>query len=123
MSDAGRKDFSTKVQEHIKPEAQKPATEKLGETISNAADTIASAVQPEEDKGVLQKAADDTKLTKDNAKVSGESWIDTAKKEGGVLLNTAKNAVNQAAEYVAGSTASAKTTTPEVTDPTKAAPK
>lgn len=112
MSDAGRKDFTDKIHEAIKPEAQKPATEKIGESITNAADNIAGAVQPESEKGVFQKAHDDSKVTKENAKATHESWVDTAKKEGEVLLNSARNAVNHAAEYIAGSTADAKTAVP-----------
>lgn len=107
---AGRKDFSTKVSEAIKPQAQKPATEKIGESITNAADRVAGAVQPESEKGVFQKASDDTRAVKDNSQVQGESFLETAKKEGTVLINTAKNAVNHAAEYIAGQTKPAATT-------------
>lgn len=99
MSDTGRKDFSDKFAEAVKPDAQKTATEKAGESITNAYDSVASAVQPNSEKGVFQRAGDDAKSTKDSAADGGES-----------LLDSAKNLVNSASDYLTGNSASKPST-------------
>ena len=41
MSDAGRKDFSTKAKEHITPDSTKSTQQKLKETVTGAGDKAA----------------------------------------------------------------------------------
>lgn len=94
MSDTGRKDFSDKFAETVKPNSQKTYTEKAGESITNAADSVAGAVQPNSEKGVFQRATDDTKSTKNSAQSNGEGIIDSA-----------KNLVNSASDYLTGNSA------------------
>ncbi|KAF5097859.1 hypothetical protein D0Z03_001326 [Geotrichum reessii] len=94
MSDNFRKDFSDKAAEAVKPESNKGVFEKAGEKITNAADTIAGSVQPDSDKGVFQRGADAAKDSKNSASKEGESIIDSA-----------KNLINSAGDYLSGNSA------------------
>lgn len=94
MTDAGRKDFSDKLAETVKPDSNKGAFEKAGESITNTADSVAGSLQPNEDKGFLQRGADDAKSAKNDAQNNGESLIDSA-----------KNLVNSASDYLSGNSA------------------
>lgn len=58
MSDQGRKDFSDKINESVKPDSQKSTWDKTTEAVSDKYDQAASHLQPEEDKGVFQKISD-----------------------------------------------------------------
>lgn len=58
MSDQGRKNFSDKFSESVKPDSQKSAWDKVGEAASDQYDKAASHLQPEEEKGVFQKISD-----------------------------------------------------------------
>lgn len=94
MSDNFRKDFSDKAAEAIKPESNKGVFEKAGESITNAADSIAGSLQPNSEKGVFQRGADAAKDGKDTASKEGESLIDSA-----------KNLINSASDYLSGNSA------------------
>lgn len=97
MSDAGRKDFSEKLSEKAKPDSQKSYMEQGKEKVTDAADRVAGAMQPEEDKGVAQGVHDAAKRGKDDAR--GESIADTA----GQYVDAAKKKLNEAVEYVSSS--------------------
>ncbi|KAF5102623.1 hypothetical protein D0Z00_000333 [Geotrichum galactomycetum] len=94
MSDNFRKDFSDKAAEAIKPDSQKGVFEKAGESVTNAADSLAGSAQPNSDKGFFQRGADHAGNAKDSASKEGESFIDSA-----------KNLVNSASDYLTGNSA------------------
>lgn len=101
MSDTGRKDFSERAKETLKPESEKGYIEKGKEYVTGAADKVAGAVQPESDKGVLQGASDAANKGKDeaeakNATAGHESYGEQAKE----YLGSAKTKLNEAVEYV-----------------------
>ncbi|BFZ56309.1 hypothetical protein PYCC9005_003354 [Savitreella phatthalungensis] len=58
MSDAGRKDFSTKAQEKLTPDSSKSLVDKAKEAITGASDKVAREGQSDKDKGFLQSTAD-----------------------------------------------------------------
>ncbi|CCE90977.1 lipid-binding protein HSP12 TDEL_0C00880 [Torulaspora delbrueckii] len=97
MSDSNRKDFSTKIGESVKPDSQKSYTEAGKEKVTNAADRVAGAVQPESDKGVAQGVHDSAKKGKNDAQA--DSFADTAKE----YVDAAKGKLNDAVEYVSSS--------------------
>ncbi|CAL9728125.1 12 kDa heat shock protein [Monosporozyma unispora] len=102
MSDAGRKDFSDKAKESLKPDSQKGYMEKGKEYVTDAADKVAGAAQPEKDKGVFQGASDAADKGKDKAKaqnIGEESYGEQAKE----YLDSAKTKLNDAVEYVSNS--------------------
>lgn len=102
MSDTGRKDFSERAKESLKPESEKGYMEKGKEYVTDAADKVAGAVQPEKDKGVLQGATDAADKGEDRAKVQNagqESYSEQAKE----YLDSAKMKLNDAVEYVSNS--------------------
>lgn len=99
MSDTGRKDFSEKAKETLKPESEKGYIEKGKEYITSAADKVTGAVQPESEKGVLQGAFDAASKGKDKAeaqKAGTESYGEQAKE----YLGSAKTKLNEAVEYM-----------------------
>ncbi|SCU97962.1 LAMI_0F12310g1_1 [Lachancea mirantina] len=97
MSDAGRKDFSDKFQEKIKPDSEKGYLEKGKEFVTDKADKAAGAVQPEEKKGVFQGISDSAQKGKDEA--SGP----TLSEQAGEYVDAAKAKLNDAAEYISSS--------------------
>lgn len=97
MSDAGRKDFSQKISEGVKPDSQKSYVEQGKEKVTDAADRVAGAVQPEKDKGIAQGTHDAAKRGKEDA--GGESFADTARD----YVDAAKVKLNDAVEYVSSS--------------------
>jgi hypothetical protein len=50
MSDAGRKDFSTKMKEGITPDSSKSTQTKMKETVTDGTDKFARGAQPDHDK-------------------------------------------------------------------------
>ncbi|EEH34009.2 hypothetical protein PAAG_05058 [Paracoccidioides lutzii Pb01] len=66
MSDAGRKDFSTKAKEEITPDSSKSTQQKVKEAFTDMGDRIARGVQPDDDKSAGQEAFDKTQRTSDN---------------------------------------------------------
>lgn len=97
MSDSNRKDFSTKLGEDLKPDSQKGYVEQGKEKVTNAADRVAGAVQPESEKGLGQGVHDSAKKGKDDA--TTESYADTARD----YVDAAKGKLNDAVEYVSSS--------------------
>lgn len=94
MSDAGRKDFSDKVSEGLKPDSQKSYLEQGKEKVTDAADRAAAAVTPEHEKGTAQGATDAAKRGKEDA--GGETFTDQARD----YMDSAKGKLNEAVEYV-----------------------
>jgi F0F1-type ATP synthase membrane subunit b/b' len=101
-----RKDFSDKVAEKVKSDSQKTTGEKLTENITDSLDNAAAKLQPDEDKGNMQRAADKTH----GAKAEASSYLESAKKEGAKILESAQNLVSQAAGYIHEHTAPASET-------------
>lgn len=75
MSDAGRKDFSTKAKEAMTPDSSKSTLDKTKENVTDMTDKGASEFQSDSSKGSTQQAFDKSKREKeggfiDKAKVS-----------------------------------------------------
>jgi hypothetical protein len=75
MSDAGRKDWSTKAGEEITPDSSKSTLDKTKENVTDATDRVAGETQSDSSKGVGQSAFDKGKREKhgsmlDSVKVS-----------------------------------------------------
>ena len=75
MSDAGRKDFSTKAKEAITPDSSKSTLDKAKENITDTTDKAASEFQSDSSKSTSQEVFDKGKREKeggflDKAKVS-----------------------------------------------------
>jgi Heat shock protein 9/12 len=80
MSDAGRKDFSTKAKEAITPDSSKSTLDKTKENITDMTDKGASEFQSDSSKGATQQAFDKGKREKeggflDKARVSPVSRL------------------------------------------------
>ncbi|CCD26106.2 lipid-binding protein HSP12 NDAI_0G03290 [Naumovozyma dairenensis CBS 421] len=97
MSDPGRKDFSQKIGETVKPDSEKSTWEKGKETVTDTTDKLAGKLQPEENKGLGQGINDSAESGKDKA--NGESVADQAKD----YYEGAKQKLNDAVEYVSKS--------------------
>lgn len=97
MSDTGRKNFSDKISEGVKPDSQKSYLEQGKEKVTDATDAVAGKFQPEQDKGVAQGVHDAAKSGKNDA--GGESFTETAKD----YVDAAKVKLNDAVEYVSSS--------------------
>ncbi|KAE8374670.1 heat shock protein 9/12-domain-containing protein [Aspergillus bertholletiae] len=81
MSDAGRKDWSTKAKEQITPDSAKSTQDKLKEGATDIGDRFARGVQPDEQKSGMQEAYDKGQRMHDNKSHggTGESILDKAK--------------------------------------------
>lgn len=105
-SAVGRKPFTDKVHEHVKPESRKYGTEKYAENVTNAQDEVAAQQQPHYQKSVLQQAHDDGHAAKVNtaqanaANPHSGGIIDSAKEGAAFLVNSTKSVVSQAAEKI-----------------------
>ena len=65
MSDAGRKDFSTKAKEGITPDSSKSTIDKAKESVTDTMDRVAGEKQPDSQKSTSQSAFDKGKREKD----------------------------------------------------------
>lgn len=101
MADAGRKDFSQKISEAVKPDSEKSLYEKTKESVTDTADKISSEVTPDNQKSFGQSVADHAQKGHDDAK---KTWGETANE----YLEEGKKAVAEAAEYVSGAVTGAK---------------
>lgn len=81
MSDAGRKDFSTKMEEEMTPDSSKSTQQKLKETVTGTGDKVARGFQPDDQKSTGQEISDKFGRSKDEHVHggSGESIVDKAK--------------------------------------------
>ncbi|KAI5950381.1 HSP12 [Candida theae] len=103
MSDAGRKDFSDKVGESLKPDSQKSTLEKGKETVTDKVDDLAGKAVPDNQKSFGQTVADNVKQGSDDAKAAvndqqGPTLAETAQE----YVDEAKKQISNAAEYVSG---------------------
>ena len=73
MSDAGRKDFTTKAKEEITPDSSKSTWDKTKEGVTDTIDKVRGEAQPDSDKGVTQSVFDKGKREKDG------TFLDKAK--------------------------------------------
>ncbi|EED17490.1 chaperone/heat shock protein Hsp12, putative [Talaromyces stipitatus ATCC 10500] len=73
MSDAGRKDFSTKAKEEITPDSSKSTQQKVKETVTDTTDRLARGAQPDDNKSTTQEAFDKTQRSHDNTAHGGAS--------------------------------------------------
>ena len=67
MSDTGRKSFTESAREAVIPQESKPISQKVKESVTDAADRVASVFQPKETKSVTQSAADSLRGASDRA--------------------------------------------------------
>ncbi|OBA25996.1 Lg-Hsp12p [Hanseniaspora valbyensis NRRL Y-1626] len=91
MSDAGRKDFTDKAAEAIKPDSEKSYLEQAKETITDYADKAASYLQSDKDKGVAQNVSDNVSKGQDKSTSSGKSFSESA----GEYLGEAKEKLGE----------------------------
>lgn len=96
MADTGRKGFTQKMKEDIKPDSEKSYLEKGKEFVTDKADKAGSMVQPEEDKGLAQGIHDSANRGKDKAEDDGEDFGEQARE----YYESARSKVNEAVEYV-----------------------
>ncbi|EAW06874.1 heat shock 9/12 family protein [Aspergillus clavatus NRRL 1] len=66
MSDAGRKDFSTKAKEELTPDSTKSTQDKVKETVTDTSDRVARGLQTDNSKSTTQEAFDKTQRSHDN---------------------------------------------------------
>lgn len=104
MSDAGRKPFSDKVSEAIKPESEKGTFESAKETVTDKLDDFAGKNVPDNQKSAGQTLADNAKQGKEDATEQAGSALDKAKEQGQSLQDSAKKYIDDAREkYESGS--------------------
>lgn len=58
MSDHGRLDMTDKIKAAVQPDSTKSYSKQAGQEIRGQADKVASAAEPEREKGIGQKIAD-----------------------------------------------------------------
>ncbi|PWY88466.1 hypothetical protein BO70DRAFT_427238 [Aspergillus heteromorphus CBS 117.55] len=73
MSDAGRKDFTTKAKEEITPDSAKSTQDKVKETFTDTTDRVARGLQSDDSKSAPQEAFDKTQRSHDEAAHGGAS--------------------------------------------------
>ncbi|GFF23759.1 heat shock protein hsp9 [Aspergillus udagawae] len=73
MSDAGRKDFSTKAKEEITPDSTKSTQQKVKESVTDTGDRVARGLQTDGSKSGPQEAFDKTQRSHDNHAHGGAS--------------------------------------------------
>ncbi|OBA21887.1 hypothetical protein METBIDRAFT_39016 [Metschnikowia bicuspidata var. bicuspidata NRRL YB-4993] len=102
MSDTGRKSFTDKAQEAMKPESEKSYLEKAKEGVTNAVDGFAAKNVPDSEKSFGQTVADNAKQGKDDAKDSVDQQGATIGETAQEYVAVAKEQVANAANYVSG---------------------
>jgi hypothetical protein len=65
MSDAGRKDFSTKAKEEFTPDSSKSTLDKTKESVTDTADRVMGETQSDSSKSGTQSFFDKSKREKD----------------------------------------------------------
>ncbi|ODV88688.1 hypothetical protein CANCADRAFT_127685 [Tortispora caseinolytica NRRL Y-17796] len=79
MSDFGRQGLGDKMESAVKPDSEKSYAEQAKDKAASAYESVAREVQPDSQKSNTQAATDALTGTKDDAKDSGESYLDKAK--------------------------------------------
>lgn len=108
MSDAGRKDFSSKLSEAVTPDSQKTNYDKVKESVTDAYDKAAANITPDNQKTFGQSVSDSIQKGHDDAKAKVEAEEKTWSASANDMLEQGKKAVNDAAEYVSGVVTGAK---------------
>jgi len=93
MSDALRQSTTDKATSAMKPDSQKSMTEKAGDSIKSTADNVAGSAQPSGEKGVGQKASDAVSGTNNDASKQGQSVLDSASETLGNAAQSAQDAL------------------------------
>jgi len=65
MSDAGRKDFSTKAEEKLTPDSTKSTQQKVKEAVTDTGDKAARGLQTDDSKSTAQEVSDKAGRSKD----------------------------------------------------------
>ncbi|CAH2352732.1 12 kDa heat shock protein [[Candida] railenensis] len=102
MSDLGRKNVSDKVAEKITPDSEKTTFEKASEAATGAADKVASSITPDNQKSFTQSVSDNIQSGHDDAKTAVNKDQQTLAETASEYLETAKEEVTKAANYVSG---------------------
>lgn len=100
MSDAGRKNFSDKVSETVKPDSQKSTLEKGKEVVTDKLDGLAANTVPDSEKSFGQTVADNAKKGHDDAKAAANENQATLAETAQEYFEAAKTEAAKAAEYV-----------------------
>ncbi|ODV85140.1 hypothetical protein CANARDRAFT_176119 [[Candida] arabinofermentans NRRL YB-2248] len=108
MSDLGRKSFTDKASETLKPDSQKSTFESVKEGVTDSADKFASAVTPESEKSATQTLGDKAQSGSDKASSELKSDQATLGETASEYLEAGKKAVGDAVEYVSGAITGAK---------------
>lgn len=100
MSDAHRKDFSSKVKEAITPQSQKSTYDKAKESVTDTYDKAASYVTPDSEKSFSQRLGDSVQKGHDEAAANADADAKTWSEATGDALDSSKQAIFDAAEYL-----------------------
>ncbi|KAJ5454603.1 chaperone/heat shock protein Hsp12 [Penicillium daleae] len=87
MSDAGRKDFSTKAKEEITPDSTKSTQQKVKEGFTDTTDRVARGFQTDDSKSAPQGAFDKTQRAHDNEAHGGATGSIGDKVKGALGMN------------------------------------
>ncbi|GME97706.1 hypothetical protein B5S28_g730 [[Candida] boidinii] len=119
MSDLGRKSFTDKASEAIKPDSQKSTFEKASESVSDTFDKAASSITPENQKSAGQSVSDSLQSGYDQGKseVSGDAktlsetaneYLHSGAEAAAGAVEAGKQSLADAAAYVGGAFGGAK---------------
>lgn len=102
MSDAGRKNFTDKVSESVKPESEKSYLEQAKETVTDGVDKFAAKATPDEQKSFGQSVGDNVQQGHDDAKAAASEDKATLAETAEQYIGVAKEKVADAAQYISG---------------------
>ncbi|KAI9814719.1 MAG: hypothetical protein M1826_002165 [Phylliscum demangeonii] len=104
MADTGRKDVTSQLKEKVTPDSSKSTGQKLSENVSGTVDKGLGALQPESEKSTTQKLSDSTRSGADKSQNEGKGVLASVQDSAAGLAKSAGDTINQAADYVKGST-------------------
>lgn len=102
MSDAGRKSFTDKASESLKPESEKSYLEQAKEAVTDGVDKLAAKTTPNDQKSFLQTTADSAQQGHDDAKDAASHDKATLTETAEQYIGAAKETVANAAQYISG---------------------
>lgn len=114
----GRKDFTSKLGDSIKPDSQKTTTEKLGDSASGAYDRVAGAVQPEYALSTLHPYSVYTNPNRSSQKSMSQGAADNLRGGSDQAQRGGKGVMDSISDTVSGATQSAKETISSMTGQT-----
>ncbi|PSK41291.1 hypothetical protein C7M61_000972 [Candidozyma pseudohaemuli] len=100
MSDAGRKPFTDKVSETVKPDSEKSYLEKGKEAVTDKVDEFAGKNVPDSQKSFGQSVADHAHQGSEDAKKEVNQQSGSLSETAQEYYETAKEKASEAAEYV-----------------------